>query len=332
MRKDVRGRSPGARPPGWAMRLAALTLVAAAIPAMALAQGGVADTVSLAWSAPGDDGQLGTATAYELRISFLPIDETTWSAATVVAGTPVPQPAGTPQRMVVGGLTPGTTYYFAIKTVDESGNWSLLSNVVRWDGVYDSAPPSAPTGVTAVAQLDGMVRVSWTPNSEADLAGYSIYRAIGARGPFFALNGTPVTSPEYRDGAIPAGTDTVHYQITARDGTGNESARSATCTLSLMAQASAWTMDTGYPNPSGPGATVRIPLVVPGSGGDAHVDIVNDVGQRVRRIDLGTPPPGPTEVPWDGRNDAGREVAPGVYTAWLIAGSERVNVRLVRVP
>ena len=77
---------------------------------------------------------------------------------------------------------------------------------------------------------------------------------------------------------------------------------------------------------------MRVPILVSGPGGAARLEIVNNVGQRVRRLDLGTLFPGSAMATWDGKNDAGREVAPGVYTAWLVAGSNRLSVRLVRVP
>ena len=38
-----------------------------------------------------------------------------------------PRPAGQPESFVVTGLTGGTTYYFAIKAIDEVGNGSGLS-------------------------------------------------------------------------------------------------------------------------------------------------------------------------------------------------------------
>ena len=37
-------------------------------------------------------------------------------------------------------------------------------------------------------------------------------------------------------------------------------------------------------------------------------------------------------VGWDGRNDAGAEVAPGVYRAWLIDGDRRTSIKLARQP
>jgi hypothetical protein len=329
MRRDVRGMQRRRRPQGWGPLLFALLLLLALAPIVAHAQG--VDSVTVSWTAPGDDGQIGTATAYELRMSASPITSSNWVNAGIVAGTPTPRAPGTRQSAVVRGLTRGTTYWFAIKTVDEVGNWSNMSNVLQWDWVVDTAPPSAPTGVTA-AQQSGAVRVNWSPNSEADLAGYDVYRALSAGGPFTAINGSTVTATEYLDDTVPSGAETVWYQVTARDNSGNESARSSATSLSLVTQVTAWVLETGYPNPSAAGTTVRIPVVAPSSGGDAVMEIVNDSGQRVRRLGLGTLSPGATEVPWDGRNDGGREVAPGVYTAWLIAGPTRVSARLVRLP
>ena len=49
------------------------------------------------------------------------VNESNWASATQVTGEPTPAPAGTSQSMVVSGLSPSTTYYFAIKTSDESG-------------------------------------------------------------------------------------------------------------------------------------------------------------------------------------------------------------------
>lgn len=332
MRRDERHTRTERRPQGAGSLLVALALALALAPGVARAQGAGPDTVTLAWTAPGDDDNVGTGAAYEMRLSGSPIDESNWSSAAIVNGAPAPLPAGTRQSMVVRGLTAGITYYFAIKTVDDAGNWSGISNLLRWDWVYDTAPPAAPSGLNATLVAGGGVRVSWTPNAEADLAGYTVYRALSAGGPYAPISGSLVTIATYVDAAIPAGTATVWYQVTARDDSGNESARSSAVAISLEAGISAWSVQPGYPNPSGRGVTVRIPLVVPAAGGEARIEIVNNAGQRVRRLELGSLAAGTPVVQWDGRNDAGREVAPGAYTAWLISGSTRIGVRLVRVP
>jgi hypothetical protein len=89
----------------------------------------VSGEVELTWTAPGDDGGAGTATTYIVRYADSPIvSEFGWLAAIDVDGEPIPQPAGSSESMTVSGLTPGQTYYFAIKTQDEVPNTSGLSN------------------------------------------------------------------------------------------------------------------------------------------------------------------------------------------------------------
>ncbi|HZG77142.1 MAG TPA: DNRLRE domain-containing protein, partial [Paenibacillus sp.] len=87
-------------------------------------------SAALKWTAPGDDGNERTASAYDLRYAAAPITEANWSSATPVVGEPSPQAAGTQQQFTVLGLTPGATYYFALKTRDNANNESGLSNVV----------------------------------------------------------------------------------------------------------------------------------------------------------------------------------------------------------
>jgi hypothetical protein len=84
--------------------------------------------VTLQWTAQGDDGANGRAARYDLRYSTNPItDLTTFLSAAQVAGEPSPQTAGSTETIEVS-LPPGT-YYFAIRTTDEVGNDSGLSNV-----------------------------------------------------------------------------------------------------------------------------------------------------------------------------------------------------------
>jgi len=87
--------------------------------------------VNLTWTAPGDNGTIGTAKSYDLRYSKNQITELNWTSATKVSGLPTPQVAGTKQSHNVTGLTPNTQYYFAIKALDKAGNIGALSNAVN---------------------------------------------------------------------------------------------------------------------------------------------------------------------------------------------------------
>jgi prepilin-type N-terminal cleavage/methylation domain-containing protein len=85
-------------------------------------------SILLTWTAPGDDGNTGTATTYDIRYSTSLITAVNWASATQVVGEPAPQVAGTVQTLRVHGLNWNTTYYFAMKTSDEVPNISTLSN------------------------------------------------------------------------------------------------------------------------------------------------------------------------------------------------------------
>jgi hypothetical protein len=85
--------------------------------------------LNLMWTAVGDDGQLGTATSYDLRISSAPITAANFNAATQVA-TGSPKVAGSPESVRISALSPKHTYYVALKVTDNAGNSSLAAQVV----------------------------------------------------------------------------------------------------------------------------------------------------------------------------------------------------------
>ncbi len=87
-------------------------------------------TATLSWSAPGDNGLIGSAVRYDLRYTTSSLSEANWSTAAIVTSLPAPKSPGGRDTVVVTGLTPGTTYYFGLKTGDKFSNWSELSNVI----------------------------------------------------------------------------------------------------------------------------------------------------------------------------------------------------------
>ncbi len=96
-------------------------------------------------------------------------------------------------------------------------------------------PPHPPTGLEAIpggaTAADRSIDLSWTPNTDPDLAGYNVYRqdidAKGAAaGTAARLNTIPVAGPAYRDQTAVPGRRYA-YHVTAVDTAGNESAPSA---------------------------------------------------------------------------------------------------------
>jgi hypothetical protein len=93
--------------------------------------GATTNSLTLTWTAPGDDGNNGTAAEYDIRYATSNIDNETWEFAIQASGEPAPGPAGSNETFVVGGLASATTYYFALKTGDAAGNWANLSNIAH---------------------------------------------------------------------------------------------------------------------------------------------------------------------------------------------------------
>lgn len=87
-----------------------------------------AGALRLQWTAGGDDGKLGRASFYDLRFSTSPITGASFLNSARVEGVPTPAPSGTVQSVVKMGLAPGTTYYFALRSIDKGGNFSGIVN------------------------------------------------------------------------------------------------------------------------------------------------------------------------------------------------------------
>ncbi|MGV3723704.1 MAG: phage head spike fiber domain-containing protein, partial [Actinomycetota bacterium] len=85
----------------------------------------------------------------------------------------------------------------------------------------DATPPATPSGLVAEPSPDS-VQVRWTPNTEADLAGYRVQRAMEGAG--YATISEPPAA-ELVDSAVAAG-DACYYRVAAVDAAGNTSAYS----------------------------------------------------------------------------------------------------------
>jgi hypothetical protein len=194
-------------------RCPAFTLLGGAIVAMFFASVGRSDTgngttATLQWTAPGDDGENGQAFRYDLRYSLKPISAEDFSYATPVSGLPSPARSGSPQRVTVAGLAANTDYYFALKTVDEAGNWSRLSNVVVRSGNSTNSAPLPPP----FAFLPPQPNPAWNTTSMR----LSMPRRTNVRIDVFDAGGRLVKT--LADGSYPAGPTDLHWDLRDKDG------------------------------------------------------------------------------------------------------------------
>jgi hypothetical protein len=98
---------------------------------LAAAMGAFPGEIRLTWTAPGDDGTAGTATGYDIKLSHDPITAGNFAAAAPLErwiAPPAPLAAATPETLVVFGLNPDSTWFFAIQSHDEVPNLSGVSN------------------------------------------------------------------------------------------------------------------------------------------------------------------------------------------------------------
>ncbi len=84
-------------------------------------------SVTLHFTASGDDGANGGAYLYDVRYSTAPINVGNFAQATVANGEPAPKSPGVADSITVAGLKPDITYYFALRVADEVGNYSGLA-------------------------------------------------------------------------------------------------------------------------------------------------------------------------------------------------------------
>ncbi|WP_426754301.1 lamin tail domain-containing protein [Myxococcus sp. Y35] len=139
------------------------------------------DSVTVAWIAVGDDGELGRAASQSLRYSLNPI----LTAADFNQATPVstgePLEPGTQESAVLTGLQPNTNYHVALQVVDNAGNAARSTSLMVQTlvpGVSQLAFTLQPQGGEAgtvlpdvhVSLLDSSGQVVTTATSPVTLA------------------------------------------------------------------------------------------------------------------------------------------------------------------
>jgi len=120
-------------------------------------------SMTLSWIVPTPGS--GVLVSNDLRTSATAINTLNWVSRTKVNGIPTPGTPGTYQFFTVTGLTPSTTYYFALKVQDSTG-WSTISNLVVAT-TYGATKSVALAWDAPTTYVDG--------NPLTALMGYKIY-------------------------------------------------------------------------------------------------------------------------------------------------------------
>jgi len=121
--------------------------------------------VRLAWTAPTDDDIAGYQVWRKITSGG------TWTEITTALITTT--------EWINFGLTNGTEYYYRIVAVDTNGNPSVFATAPEDMAIpVDNVSPAPPFGLKAVPGLNANeIILSWNPNTEEDLGGYTVYRS-----------------------------------------------------------------------------------------------------------------------------------------------------------
>jgi len=124
------------------------------------------------------------------------------------------------------GIEYGKSYSYIVQAVADAGNGKVAESDLSEatpKTPKDTFPPAVPAGLRADRSANG-VSLVWEPDTEADLAGYRIYRSEG-NGTLQKLADTN-SVPSYSDTTAEHG-KTYRYAVGAFDKAGNESDRCA---------------------------------------------------------------------------------------------------------
>lgn len=119
-------------------------------------------SVKLMWTAPGNDGDEGSASAYIIKRSSSNISESNFDLSATVTQSISVSPAGSLDSLEITDLVLGSVYYFAVKSIDSSDNSSNISNIVNGSIYGDIKPPSQITDLSGSDISSSSVRIGWT--------------------------------------------------------------------------------------------------------------------------------------------------------------------------
>jgi hypothetical protein len=308
------------------------------------AQANEYNSLSTVWTAPGDDGETGSVTSYELFYDTIPpgADLTAWWNAVPfsqrITLLPPLASAGQLDSTRIAGLSQGTTYYIVLVARDEAANPSNYSNVASGTTKSCGAPASTPSSFSADVDPGGVL-VTWDAASEPAARSLHIYRAAGSAPAWTLVQSLSTTATTYLDSQTAPGT-TYRYRATWAgpdiDGVACEGPYTPQAVVTVpgpLAGSSPIGSGTlhAYPNPASDRVQVAInvtasaPLAV-------RLRVFDLSGRWLATVAEGTFPPGKSVITWNRTGRTGLKVAPGYYELIGTIGSSRARERLVLLP
>jgi hypothetical protein len=164
---------------------------------------------------------------------------------------------------------------------------------------------------------DGSVSLAWEVYADEHLDGYLVYREAVAMDAGAVLLTPRALDPRSRGWTDATALPGQRYRYTLV-ALGRESGRVVSAPAEITIRAAAARLEQNHPNPFNPATTIEWNVA---SAGRIALRVYGVDGRLVRTLVDGAVPAGRGGVVWDGRDDAGRAVASGVYFYRLRSGT-----------
>jgi len=290
-------------------------------------------SITLQWTAPGDDGQVGgpvdtLVVGYDTIPYIADEDDVNfwWYRATKLVKVPSPAMPGEQQSVLISGLDFFKTYYFGILSRDNKRNVSATAFV------SGSTTPVELAAFTAQPQRDEIV-LTWKTASESNNLGFAIDRRRAPQSGWNAVGfvdgrGTTQEPSEYQFIDQPPGFGEWGYRLRQIDIDGSETIYDEISVQ--LAAPSRFELAQNYPNPFNPSTTITWQL--PGDVSGRVILVIYDLlGREICTLRNETAQPGYFSAIWDGRDMRGEPVGSGLYFSVLQAGSYRATRKMIKL-
>jgi subtilisin family serine protease len=298
-----------------------------------------AHAVELTWTSPRDTGPQPRAARYEIRRAIAPITPASFPAATLVAGAPAPAAPGTAERFVATGVDEGVPTWFALRSIDQVGNPSGLSNLAG--ATTTRVAPGSVASLRIAAGSDSTLTLAWTATGDdGDVGRPARYHVHAAE--------TPLDAATFESAPIQLDVTATHDAGGSESATLRELSPGHRYWVALEAEDAAGDRSpvsnvvAGWAGPLAGRAGVALaarsqPTRAPveldwqgasaAAGGARRLDLYDVGGRRVRGWSIGNG--GVGVVRWDGRDAAGSRARAGLYFARFSDAGAVAKARIV---
>ncbi len=220
--------------------------------------------------------------------------------------------------------------FFMVAAHDQYNDFIAFPSNEATGHSVDNLAPAAPLMLTA-QRVGSNVNLKWNGVHVRDLKDYSVYRKTSS-----GVTPVPINFLASSEDTVAVDTgapaSALYYIVTAYDvhanqgPPSNEASVQATTGVGNTPPIATLTVLQNQPNPFGGTTDLRIGLP---SNSDVSIEVFDVAGRRVRTQALAQQAAGWRTVPFDGRDQAGRPLASGVYFYRITASGKMVTNKMV---